>query len=64
VCDNSVTISTLQDCNITKRKSLGEFSDTVSPFCIFDTNITHKAHQVLGQNKRLVLRIDTNIVMK
>ena len=26
---------------------------------IFDTNITHKAGQVLSDNKRLVLRIDT-----
>ena len=26
---------------------------------IFDTNVTHKAGQVLGENKRLVLRIDS-----
>ena len=26
---------------------------------IFDTNITHKAGQVLSKNKRLILRIDT-----
>ena len=29
---------------------------------IFDTNITHKAGQVLGINKRLVLRIDTRLI--
>lgn len=36
-----------------------EITGSKGTAAIFDTNITHKAGQVLSQNKRLVLRIDT-----
>ena len=36
-----------------------EITGPAGTCAIFDTNITHKAGQVLGDNKRLVLRVDT-----
>ncbi len=39
--------------------AVDEITGPAGTCAIFDTNITHKAGQVLGDNKRLVLRIDT-----
>jgi hypothetical protein len=54
----------LKEENVVEVKDLSQIEEITGPkgtAAIFDTNITHKAGQVLGQNKRLVLRIDTNI---
>ena len=50
--------------NVVEVKDLSQIEEITGPrgtAAIFDTNITHKAGQVLTQNKRLVLRIDTRI---
>ena len=39
--------------------AVDEITGPAGTCAIFDTNITHKAGQVLGDNKRLVLRVDT-----
>ena len=54
----------LQEENVVEVKDLSQIKEITGPkgtAAIFDTNITHKAGQVLTQNKRLVLRIDTRI---
>jgi len=43
------------------QSQIEEITGSKGTAAIFDTNITHKAGQVLTQNKRLVLRIDTRI---
>ena len=50
--------------NVVEVKDLSQIEEITGlkgTAAIFDTNITHKAGQVLGENKRLVLRIDTRI---
>ena len=57
-------IEALKEENVVEVKDLSQIEEITGPkgtAAIFDTNITHKAGQVLGQNKRLVLRIDTRI---
>ena len=52
----------LKEENVVEVKDLSqieEITGSKGTAAIFDTNITHKAGQVLTQNKRLVLRIDT-----
>lgn len=52
----------LKEENVVEVKDLSqieEITGSKGTAAIFDTNITHKAGQVLSQNKRLVLRIDT-----
>ena len=52
----------LREENVVEVKDLSqieEITGSKGTAAIFDTNITHKAGQVLSQNKRLVLRIDT-----
>ena len=44
---------------VNELSHIDEIRGTAGTAAIFDTNITHKAGQVLGSNKRLVLRIDT-----
>ena len=54
----------LKEENVVEVKDLSQIEEITGPrgtAAIFDTNITHKAGQVLTQNKRLVLRIDTRI---
>ena len=54
----------LQEENVVEVKDLSQIEEITGPkgtAAIFDTNITHKAGQVLTQNRRLVLRIDTRI---
>ena len=54
----------LKEENVVEVKDLSqieEITGSKGTAAIFDTNITHKAGQVLSQNKRLVLRIDTRI---
>jgi len=54
----------LQEENVVEVKDLSQIEEITGPkgtAAIFDTNITHKAGQVLNKNKRLVLRIDTRI---
>lgn len=54
----------LQEENVVEVKDLSQIEEITGPkgtAAIFDTNITHKAGQVLSQNKRLVLRIDTKL---
>ena len=54
----------LQEENVVEVNDLSqieEITGSKGTAAIFDTNITHKAGQVLSQNKRLVLRIDTRI---
>jgi|TARA_B100000902_G_scaffold209662_1_gene199507 hypothetical protein len=54
----------LQEENVVEVKDLSQIEEITGlkgTAAIFDTNITHKAGQVLGENKRLVLRIDTRI---
>ena len=54
----------LREENVVEVKDLSQIEEINGPkgtAAIFDTNITHKAGQVLGENKRLVLRIDTRI---
>jgi len=54
----------LQEENVVEVKDLSqieEITGSKGTGAIFDTNITHKAGQVLTDNKRLVLRIDTRI---
>ena len=54
----------LREENVVEVKDLSQIEEITGPkgtAAIFDTNITHKAGQVLGENKRLVLRIDTRI---
>jgi len=57
-------IEALKEENVVEVKDLSQIEEITGPkgtAAIFDTNITQKAGQVLGQNKRLVLRIDTRI---
>jgi hypothetical protein len=52
----------LKEENVVEVKDLSqieEITGSKGTAAIFDTNITHKAGQVLSDNKRLVLRIDT-----
>ena len=52
----------LQEENVVEVNDLShieEITGSKGTAAIFDTNITHKAGQVLSDNKRLVLRIDT-----
>ena len=54
----------LQEENVVEVKDLSqieEITGSKGTAAIFDTNITHKAGQVLTDNKRLVLRIDTRV---
>jgi len=54
----------LQEENVVEVKDLSQVEEITGirgTAAIFDTNITHKAGQVLTQNRRLVLRIDTRI---
>ena len=54
----------MKEENVVEVKDLSQIEEITGPrgtAAIFDTNITHKAGQVLTQNKRLVLRIDTRI---
>ena len=54
----------LKEENVVEVNDLSQIEEITGPkgtAAIFDTNITHKAGQVLSQNKRLVLRIDTRI---
>ena len=54
----------MQEENVVEVKDLSQIEEITGPkgtAAIFDTNITHKAGQVLNKNKRLVLRIDTRI---
>ena len=54
----------LQEENVVEVNDLSqieEITGSKGTAAIFDTNITHKAGQVLTENKRLVLRIDTRI---
>lgn len=54
----------LKEENVVEVKDLSqieEITGSKGTAAIFDTNITHKAGQVLSQNKRLVLRIDTRL---
>ena len=54
----------LQEENVVEVNDLTQIEEITGlkgTAAIFDTNITHKAGQVLSQNKRLVLRIDTRI---
>lgn len=54
----------LQEENVVEVKDLSQIEEITGSrgtAAIFDTNITHKAGQVLTQNRRLVLRIDTRI---
>ena len=55
----------LKEENVVEVKDLLQIEEITGPkgtAAIFDTNITHKAGQVLSQNKRLVLRIDTRLI--
>ncbi len=52
----------LMEENVVEVDDLSKIEEITGPSgtgVIFDTNVTHKAGQVLGENKRLVLRIDT-----
>lgn len=54
----------LKEENVVEVRDLSQVEEITGPrgtAAIFDTNITHKAGQVLTKNKRLVLRIDTRI---
>lgn len=54
----------LKEENVVEVKDLSQIEEITGPkgtAAIFDTNITHKAGQVLSENKRLVLRVDTRI---
>ena len=54
----------LKEENIVEVDDLSKIDEVTGPKgtgVIFDTNITHKAGQVLGANKRLVLRIDSRV---
>ena len=54
----------LKEENVVEVKDLSQIEEITGPrgtAAIFDTNITHKAGQVLTQNRRLVLRIDTRV---
>ena len=54
----------LREENVVEVKDLSQIEEINGPkgtAAIFDTNITHKAGQVLSENKRLVLRVDTRI---
>ena len=54
----------LKEENVVEINDMSVVEEITGPagtVAIFDTNITHKAGQVLSQNKRLVLRIDTRI---
>jgi hypothetical protein len=55
----------LQEENVVEVEDLSqikEITGSKGTAAIFDTNITHKAGQVLSENKRLVLRIDTRLI--
>lgn len=52
----------LKEENVVEVHDLSNIEEVIGEkgtAAVFDTNITHKAGQVLGNNKRLVLRIDT-----
>ena len=52
----------LQEENVVEVDDVSKIDEIVGEAgtgVIFDTNITHKAGQVLSKNKRLILRIDT-----
>jgi len=54
----------LKEENVVEVNNLDHIEEIMGPAgtaAVFDTNITHKAGQVLSNNKRLVLRIDTRI---
>lgn len=55
----------LKEENVVEVKDLSQIEEITGPkgtAAIFDTNITHKAGQVLGENKRLVIRIDSRAI--
>ena len=41
------------------KSQIDELQGDAGTLVIFDTNVTHKAGQVLTDNKRLIIRIDT-----
>ena len=54
----------LQEENVVEINDMSVVEEITGPagtVAIFDTNITHKAGQVLSEKKRLVLRIDTRL---
>ena len=56
----------LKEENIVEVKDMSQVEEIIGPkgtAAVFDTNITHKAGQVLGNNKRLVIRIDSKIII-
>ena len=55
-------IGVTKEENVVEVNDLSHIEEIMGPAgtaAVFDTNITHKAGQVLNNNKRLVLRIDT-----